>query len=893
MAISLKHNFTSAVADEGDTSLVRPSNWNAEHTLTLATARLIGRTTAGTGAAEEISVGTGLNLSSGSLAVSSTTPQVNSINTFTASQIIETTNNSVPALRITQLGTADALLVEDSANPDATPFAITANGHAVAGATSALTIASVVPQFQAHTTTLAEGGFGGVDWGNTATGEVSWFAKSRGGSFNTHAIVQNNDTIGDFRFYGSDGVGFIPAAMIEVDVDGTPGVNDMPGRISLFTTADGEGTVTERMRINSAGNVGIGAAVSSNAVQSLLHLMSTAGGGDVPRIRFSNGFTGHSATDGSFIGISNNSQLDFWNFENNAMRFATNNSERMRIDGAGIVGIGVTPSAWGSNWRAIETAGNSSSVLAAANVNGVGLSSNVFNDNSGWIYKTTGAAARYSVNTNTHQWFVAPSGTAGTSVTFTQAMTLDASGNLGVGTASPICRLEVASSANVNALTVGNRGANTSNALVLLSTSSIGSAMSMSAGDGIDLRIPSGVNNAVRTALSAENYAGTSPNWADVQVLLGSSNSVSARRAAIAYNGADNALSFRTGATGSHSSQTLSGTERMRITSTGDVGIGATAPDARLRVSGVENGLQARFSRVDGRGLAISTFLSAGTSDNGVLYNAGAFADAQHIWQSGGTERMRIDSAGNVGIGTASPSQRLHVSGSTVLAATSDTATALYVRGTSYGVRIGSGVGSALIEGVDNAGGTTSYQPLAVGGSIVTFPISNIERMRIDASGNVGIGTASPGRRLDVNGDAVLPNNGILNFYDAGGVARNSLQFLSGELRHGGAGAGMASQTFYTGGLERLRIADQGQFGIGGANYGTAGQVLTSGGASSAPTWSTPSASAASGMFWENDLTLTTNYTITTNKNAGTFGPVTINSGVTVTVPSGSTWTIV
>lgn len=50
---------------------------------------------------------------------------------------------------------------------------------------------------------------------------------------------------------------------------------------------------------------------------------------------------------------------------------------------------------------------------------------------------------------------------------------------------------------------------------------------------------------------------------------------------------------------------------------------------------------------------------------------------------------------------------------------------------------------------------------------------------------------------------------------------------------------------------------------------------------------------ALSGMFYENDITLTSNYTITTSKNAGTFGPVTINSGVTVTVPSGSTWTIV
>ena len=52
-------------------------------------------------------------------------------------------------------------------------------------------------------------------------------------------------------------------------------------------------------------------------------------------------------------------------------------------------------------------------------------------------------------------------------------------------------------------------------------------------------------------------------------------------------------------------------------------------------------------------------------------------------------------------------------------------------------------------------------------------------------------------------------------------------------------------------------------------------------------------AGAKEGVFWENSQTVTTNYTITSNKNAGTFGPITINSGVSVTIPSGSRWVIV
>ena len=50
---------------------------------------------------------------------------------------------------------------------------------------------------------------------------------------------------------------------------------------------------------------------------------------------------------------------------------------------------------------------------------------------------------------------------------------------------------------------------------------------------------------------------------------------------------------------------------------------------------------------------------------------------------------------------------------------------------------------------------------------------------------------------------------------------------------------------------------------------------------------------AISGVFYENDTNVSSNYTITANKNAMSAGPITIDSGVTVTVPSGSAWTVV
>ena len=95
MTVSLKHKFTSAVADGGDANLVQPSNWNAEHDLVMATDRLLGRTTAGTGAAEEISVGSGLTLSAGTLSADGGGGAVNGI--FWENDVLVSSSYTIPA----------------------------------------------------------------------------------------------------------------------------------------------------------------------------------------------------------------------------------------------------------------------------------------------------------------------------------------------------------------------------------------------------------------------------------------------------------------------------------------------------------------------------------------------------------------------------------------------------------------------------------------------------------------------------------------------------------------------------------------------------------------------------------------------------------------------------
>ena len=83
-------------------------------------------------------------------------------------------------------------------------------------------------------------------------------SKSRNASVGSHTIVQNNDVLLSLKGFGSDGTNFEEAAQIEMQVDGSPGNNVMPGRILFKTTAtDG---VQERLRIGSAGQLGIGGA---------------------------------------------------------------------------------------------------------------------------------------------------------------------------------------------------------------------------------------------------------------------------------------------------------------------------------------------------------------------------------------------------------------------------------------------------------------------------------------------------------------------------------------------------------------------------------------------------------------------------------------------------------
>jgi hypothetical protein len=117
----------------------------------------------------------------------------------------------------------------------------------------------------------------------------------------------------------------------------------------------------------------------------------------------------------------------------------TNGVERLRVDSAGNLGLGVTPSAWQSGRRAFQiqgATGGGAAIHTAAPAQAI-IAANNFNDGTNLKYIATAAASQYEQLNGAHSWSTAPSGTAGNTITFTQAMTLDADGDLGVGTTSP------------------------------------------------------------------------------------------------------------------------------------------------------------------------------------------------------------------------------------------------------------------------------------------------------------------------------------------------------------------------------------------------------------------------------------------------------------------------
>jgi hypothetical protein len=164
---------------------------------------------------------------------------------------------------------------------------------------------------------------------------------------------------------------------------------------------------------------------------------------------------------------------------------------QMRLDSAGNLGLGVTPSAWGGGFKAFETTGTS------FGSNSTGASyylQNSYYNGTNFIYTTTAAASYYQQIAGAHRWYNAASGTAGNAITFTQAMELNASGGL----------------KTLNTISVGNATPSTSGAGITFPATQSASSNANTLDDyeegTFSVYLTDGTNN---TATASANYTKT------------------------------------------------------------------------------------------------------------------------------------------------------------------------------------------------------------------------------------------------------------------------------------------------------------------------------------------------------------------------------------------------
>ena len=216
---------------------------------------------------------------------------------------------------------------------------------------------------------------------------------------------------GDFNIYGGRSTG-----------------TGSGGDISLHTSPAGGSTGTgvnahiERMTITSSGNVGIG-IISPTTFAGYTTLHHKNASGDVVQLAENDNGVIHqiiaSGTGTVLIGSRSNHDLII----------GTNDDEKVRITTTGNVGIGVTPSAWGSNFKALQI---NDSVIYNNTTGDTFLGSNLYWDGTDNKYVNSDYAMVYRQQDGAHAWFTAPSGTSGNTITFTETMGLTSDGDLTV-----------------------------------------------------------------------------------------------------------------------------------------------------------------------------------------------------------------------------------------------------------------------------------------------------------------------------------------------------------------------------------------------------------------------------------------------------------------------------
>lgn len=395
---------------------------------------------------------------------------------------------------------------------------------------------------------------------------------------NSTNVVSTGADIGEIQFYTNDastnGTGV--KAFVKT-VAQAFGAAQGGADLVFGTAAYAVGDASEKMRLDKDGNLGIGTSAPSFGYR-----LDVSGGRLMVRgasegvLVLDDSGVADASTPMQYIS-SNDGSLIFGNANRAAGGGTSGSVERLRIDSSGNLGIGVTPSAWGTGQRFLQFGARGS--LGQLDSGNVRLGYNYFNDGTNHIYIASTFASAYQQTSGNHVWFTAPSGTAGNAITFTERAKITATemvvnepgedydfrvesdtnthalfvqgsdGNVGIGTSSPVAKLSVVGdilapspSADGSSYTIGIQDAQANSysaskrgSLRIQASSAIGTANQMAGGD--------------LTLAAGNSYSAGSGLDGDVNINAG-------------YNtlgSSAGAVKFRTG-----------NTERMRLDSSGN-----------------------------------------------------------------------------------------------------------------------------------------------------------------------------------------------------------------------------------------------------------------------------------------------------------------------------------
>jgi len=399
-----------------------------------------------------------------------------------------------------------------------------------------------------------------------------------GGAAATRSLLINNSTIGQTI---TDGF------YIGIDGSGNATLDNQENGYMRFATND-----TEAMRIDSSQNVGIG----QTSPAAKLDVYQATVGLNVAKLIHVNG-----------NGIQINPSYNYYDAYNHIFRSLSGTTTYATIDNSGNLGLGVTPSSW-----ATVTAAQVKNASLGGYGNNSYLSANAYY-NGGWKYIASAAASQIYQEENKIIFNQAATGTAGNAISFTQAMTLTAAGDLGVGVTSPFTRFDSASARTTTLNSIASF--NTMPASVTDTT-----AFAVGVGGGINFR----------AQLSSSAYSTYAAIWSYRE-----SANVSDYKGSLIFGTADNSLGYPV--------------ERARIDSSGNLLVGsATASASGLLSVAVGNATGGSVKAQDTDGAVVEMQASGSTT---YLYS---ITNHPLTFGTNNTERARIDSSGNLLVGTTS-----------------------------------------------------------------------------------------------------------------------------------------------------------------------------------------------------------------------------------------------